>query len=62
MSKTEYMAVNSSVNFQILIFNKQMKQIDNFKYLGVWVTKEERIETHEIKNRIDYWIESLLDA
>jgi len=49
MSKTEYMAVNSSASFQIPISNKQVKQVDHFKYLSV--TKEEG--TREIKKRIE---------
>jgi len=31
ISKTEYMAAN----FQILISNEQVKQMDNFKYLDI---------------------------
>jgi hypothetical protein len=51
MSKTEYMAVNSSEFPNIL--NKQMKQMNHFKYLGVWITKEKGIGICKIKNRIE---------
>jgi len=30
-----------------------MKQVNHFKYVGVWVIKEERIGTREIKNCIE---------
>jgi hypothetical protein len=46
MFKTEYM-MNSSASFQIiifnLIFNEQVRQ-DHFRYMGIWITKEEEIE------------------
>jgi len=41
MSKTKYMAINSNPCFQISISNEQMRQMDHFKYLRVWVTKKE---------------------
>jgi hypothetical protein len=40
MSKTEYMTVNFSASFQILISNEQVRQVDHFKYLGMLTRKE----------------------
>jgi len=43
-----------------------MKQVNHFKYVGVWVIKEERIGMREIKNCIgagsNSRIEKLSDA
>jgi hypothetical protein len=44
------MTVNSCTSCQISISNEQMK---HFKDLRIWVTKEKRIGTCEIKNRIE---------
>jgi len=41
MSKTKYIAINSNPSFQISISNEQMRQMEHFKYLSVWVTKKE---------------------
>lgn len=52
--KTEYMVVNSSAQFPIFISdNETVKQVDQFKYLGVLINKDEGIGRTEIKNRIE---------
>jgi transketolase N-terminal domain/subunit len=53
------MAINSSSNFQISIFQltdfriQQMRQLDHFKYFGMCVIKEKGNGTQEIKNHIE---------
>ena len=52
LKKTEYLAVNTDANFEILIKDDTtVSQVNSFKYLGAIINRE-GLGTEEIKTRI----------
>ena len=51
-TKTMVISKNPNMNTNITIYNKRIEQVDKFKYLGCWLTKDLNPET-EIRCRIE---------